>query len=91
MALFSNFRLTTRSGEHSEDINHAHIVPLMYKLITSDGDTDDLCVGFDRDRGRRQQELTNNKTQKSKYHARFMPKDTFGFSQCQENGTSGLG
>ena len=33
--LFSNFKLTTSSGKHLEDISHAHIVFLMYKLITS--------------------------------------------------------
>ena len=31
----------------------------MYKLITLSGGSDDLSIGFDRDRGRRQQELTN--------------------------------
>ena len=37
------------SGKHLEDISHAHIVSLMYKLITSAEDTDDLSIGFDRD------------------------------------------
>ena len=30
-----------------------------------------LSIGFDRDRGRRQRELTNNNTQKGKYHVRI--------------------
>ena len=29
IALFSNFKLTTSSGKHSEDINHSHTVSLM--------------------------------------------------------------
>ena len=35
IALFSNYKLTTSSNEHLEDISHAHVVCLMYKLITS--------------------------------------------------------
>ena len=35
IALFVNFKLTTSSGRHLEDISHAYLVPLMYKLITS--------------------------------------------------------
>ena len=33
----------------------------MYKSITTARGSDDLYVGFDQDRERRQQELTNNK------------------------------
>ena len=47
--------------QHIEEINHAHIVCLMYKLISSARNTDNLSNGFDRDRGRRQRVLTNNK------------------------------
>ena len=35
IALFSNYKLTTSSGKHPEEISHAHIVSLMYKLLTS--------------------------------------------------------
>ena len=38
IAFFSNYKLTTRSGKHVENNDHAHIVSLMYKLITSTGD-----------------------------------------------------
>ena len=68
IALFSNYKLTTSSGKHLEDITHAHIVSSMYKLITSAKDTNDLFIGFDRDRNRKRGELTNNKNQKGKYH-----------------------
>ena len=54
IALFSNYRLTSSSGKHLEHVSHAHIVSLMYKLLTSARDAVDLSVGFDRGRGRRQ-------------------------------------
>ena len=91
IALFSNYKLTTSSGKHLEDISHAHIVTLMYKLLTSSKDGDDLSIGFDRNRGRRKNELTNNKTIKGKYHIRIYLKDIFGFAEHQEKGTYGLG
>ena len=61
ISIFSNYKLTTSSGKHLENIDHAHIVCLMYKLITSSKGSDDLSIGFDRDRGRRQRELTTLK------------------------------
>ena len=91
IALFSNYKLTTSSGKHLEDINHAHIVSLMYKLTTSAKDTNDLSIGFDRDRNRRQREFTNNKNIKGKYHVRIYLKDVFGFALWQEKATYGLG
>ena len=91
IALFSNYKLTTSSGKHLEEISHAHIVSLMYKLLTSSKDSDDLSIDFDRDRGRRKRELTNNKNVKGIYHIRIYLKDIFGFAEHQEKGTYGLG
>ena len=91
IALFSNYKLTTSSGKHLANIDHAHIVSLMYKLVTSSKGSDDLSIGFDRDRNRRQRELTNNKTQKGKFHVRIYLKDVFGFAEYQKKGTYGLG
>ena len=91
IALFSNYKLTTSSGKHLENIDHSHIVSLMYKLITSSKGSDDLSIGFDRDRNRRQRELTNNKSQKRKYHVRICRKGVFGFAEYQEKATYGLG
>ena len=54
IAVFRNYKLTKSSGKHLEDTSHAHIVHLLYKLITSAKDTDDLPIGFDRDRRRQQ-------------------------------------
>ena len=61
ITLFSYNRLTTSSGKHIESISHAYFVSLMYKLITSVREPQDLSTGFDRDPQRRQRELTNNK------------------------------
>ena len=91
IALFSNYKLTTSSGKHLEEISHAHIVSLMYKLLTSSKDGDDLSIGFDRNRGRRKNELSNNKTIKGKYHIRIYLKNSFGFAEHQEKRTYGLG
>ena len=63
----------------------------MYKLLTSSKDSDDLSIGFDRNRRKRKNELTNNKTIKGKYHIRIYLKDIFGFAENQEKGTYGLG
>ena len=50
-----------------------------------------MSIGFDRDRGRRQRELSNNEIIKGKYHVRIVLKDVFGFSEHQEKATYGLG
>ena len=75
IALFSNYKLTTSSGKHLEEVSHAHIVSLMYKLIKTAKGCDDLCIGFDRDRTRRRNELTTNKNIKGKYLVRVYLKD----------------
>ena len=91
IALFSNYKLTFSSGKHLENIDHAHIVSLMYKLLTSGKGSDDLSIGFDRDQNRRQRELSINKNIKGKYHVKIYLKDVFGFAEYQNKGTYGLG
>ena len=90
IALFSNYKLTTSSGKHLENIDHAHIVSLMYKLLSSSRDTDDLSIYFDRSRDKRKRELLDNQTQKEKFHLRIYLRDVFGFVEYQETGTFGL-
>ena len=90
IALFSNFKLTTSSGKHLEDISHAHLVSLMYKLITSSKGSDDLSIGFDRSRARRKDEITTSKNINGKYPVKIMLKDVFGFIAGQEKATYGL-
>ena len=91
VALFNNYNLSTFSGKHLENIDKAHTILLMYKLLTSSKGSDDLSIGFDRDRNRRQRELTINKTQKGKYHVRIYLKNVFGFAEHQKKGRYGLG
>ena len=90
IALFSNYKLTTSSGKQLENIDHAHIVSLLYKLLSSSRDGDDLAIGFDRSRDNRKKELLNNETQKGKFHLRIYLIDVFGFAEYQETGTLGL-
>ena len=91
VGLLSNYKLTTSSSKRLEDVSHAHIVSLMFKLITTAKGCDDLSIGFDRDRTRRRNELTNNKNIKGKYHVRIYLKDVFGFAEDQEKATYALG
>ena len=91
IALFSNFKLTTSSGKHLEDISHAHLVSLMYKLITSSKESNDLSIGFNRSRNIRKDELARNNNVKGKYHLRILLKVVFGFAESQEEATYGLG
>ena len=91
IALFNNYKLSTSSGKHLEDLAHSHMDSLMYKLITSAEGSDDLSEGFDRDRNRRQREMTNNKNQKRRYHIRYCLKVFFGFAGHQERASFGLG
>ena len=91
IALFSIYNLTTSSGKHSEEINHAHVVSLMYKLLSSSKESDDFSIGFERSRDTRKRELTNNKNIKGKYHLRIYLRDFFGFAEHQETATYGLG
>ena len=90
ITFISKYNLTNKSGKHLEDVNNAHIVVLMYKLITSSRGSGDLSIGFDRNRNRRR-ELINNKNKKGKYHVRIMLKDIFVFSEHQEKASFGLG
>ena len=89
--LFSNYKLTMSSGKYLEDISHVNIVSLMYKLITNARDADNLSFDFDRDRGRRQRNLTNNEYQIGKYHIKIVLREVFGFAEHEEKATYGLG
>ena len=90
IALFSNYKLTTSSGKHLQEISHAHIVSLMYKLLTSSKDYDDLSIGLDRSRDRRKDELAKNKNVNGKYHVRIYLKDMSGFAEHQGTATCAL-
>ena len=91
IALFGNYKLTTSSGKHLEDISRSHIVSLMYKLKPSSKNSDDLSIGFDRSRNRRRDKLAQNKNIKGKYLVRNMFKNAFSFAEGQEKTTYDLG
>ena len=81
IASFSICKLKISSGKHLEEISHAQIVSLIYKLLTSNKDNDDLSIGFDRNCGRRKNDLTNNKNIKGKYHIRIYLTGIFGLAE----------
>ena len=91
IALFSNYKLTTSTGKHLEDFSHTHLVSLMYKLMTSSKNNDDLSIRFDRSRNNRRDELAQNNNVKCKNHVKIMLTDVFGFAEHQEKATYGLG
>ena len=57
-AFFINYRLKMSPNKHQQNISQAHIVSLMYKIITSLKDSDDLSIRFHRDPNRKKRELT---------------------------------
>ena len=64
VALFSEAKLTTSSGKHSEKVDILHIISIMHKLSTSTQYTSELLYGFEESQATRRLELTNNKTEK---------------------------
>ena len=91
IALFSIYKLTTSSRKLLENKNHAHIVCLMYELLSSSRGSDDLSIGFERSRDKRQRKMTDTKNIKGKYHVRIYLKEIFGFAEYQKTATFGLG
>ena len=90
-ALVNSYKLTTSNGKHLEEVTLADKFSLMYKPKTSAKDTDDLSVGFDWDRGRRQRELFKNKNVKGKNRMKSMLRDRFSFAEHHEKAAYGLG
>ena len=91
IALFSVYKLVTASSKHLEEVTHSHFASLIYKIVTSSKYSDDLSIGFDRNRGSRKNELFNNKNIEGKYHTRIYLKDVLGYAEHQEKATYGLG
>ena len=90
-ALFNKYRLTSSSAKEIEEIDNAHVVCLMHKLISSSRDSDVLSIGFHRSIEARERELSNKKSTKGNYHVRNYLKDIFGFAEHEDNCTYGLG
>ena len=90
IAVFSNFILTTSSGKHLEVNNHDHMVSSMYKLLSSSRRSDDLYISFDRDRNRRRDKLTSNKSKKIYIILEFCSKTSSVFRKIKKKVTHGL-
>ena len=58
IALFNINRLTSSSGKEIEELDKAHVICLLHKLILSSRDSDDLSIGFPRSIDARERELT---------------------------------
>ena len=72
--------MTSSVGKEMEEIDNAHIICLLHKLISSSRDSDDLSTGFHRSIEARKRELTNNKTTKRHDHVRIYLKIIFGLA-----------
>ena len=83
--------MTSFSGKETEEIDNAHFIYLMYKLLSSGTDSDDVSIGFHRNNEARERELTNNKTTTGNYHVRVYLKDFFGFAEHQDKCSYRLG
>ena len=68
IASSSTYKRSYCRKEHLEDTSHAHVLCLMYKLLTTNSGCDDLSFGFVRNRDNKELELINNKTVAGKYH-----------------------
>ena len=64
MQYSNRYRLTNWSRKDIEEIYHARVFCLMYKLISSSKGSDDLSTGFHRENESRGREMINNKVTK---------------------------
>ena len=83
--------MTGASGKEIEEIDNAHVICLINRLLTSSGDSDDLSVGFNGSIEALETKLTNIEAAKGNYYVRVYLKDVFGFAEHQDNCTYGLG
>ena len=91
IALFGNYKLTTSSGKQLENFDHAHIVSLMNKLLPSSRGSNDLSIGFDRDRDKRRLERNINKNKKRKLSCQNVFKRYIWNCTTPKKDTYGLG
>ena len=83
--------MTSSIGKEIEELDNAHVSCLMYKLISSSRDSDDLSIGFQGRIDGREKELTNNNITKGNYLVRNFSKVVFGFAEQQDSCTYSLG
>ena len=70
IAVFIKYRLGKSIGKKKREIDKAHDICLMYKLISSCGDSGDFSIGFHRSIEARARASTNNRTTKGNYRVR---------------------
>ena len=87
IVLFSNFKLTTSSRKHLEDISIAHIVSLTYKLTTSTVMVCLLASIVNVEGGNKSWLKTK---MWKKHHVRNMLEDGLRFAEYRKKTTSGL-
>ena len=80
-ALFNKYRLTSSTGKEKKEIDNAHDSYLMQKLLSSSRDSDDLSIGFHRNKEVREREMTNKKSTKGNYYVKIYLKQVFGFAE----------
>ena len=90
IAFLKIYRLTSSSSKETEEIDNAHVICLMHKLISISGDVDNLSIGFHATNAVRERELTDNKTTKRNYHVRSYQKDVCGFAEHHNKCTFSL-
>ena len=71
IAFFIKYRLTSSSGKEIKETDNAHIICLMYNILSSAKDNDDLSVGFHGSTEARERELTINKSTKGNFNVRI--------------------
>ena len=91
IAFFSKYKRTSSCGSGTEEMDNAHVICLLHKLISSSRDSDDLSIVFHISIEAQEKDMTNNKTITGNYHVRIYSKDVFGFAKYQDKCTSGLG
>ena len=90
-AFLKKYRLTSSSSKETEEIDNAHVICLMHKLLSMSRDIDNLSIGFHGTNAVRERELTDNKTTKGNYHVRSYQKDVCGFAGHHNKCTFSLG
>ena len=90
-ASFGKYRLRNASVKEKEEIDNAHVICLMYRLLSSSGDNDDFSVGFNGSIETLETELANIEGTKGNYLVRVYLKDVFAFAEHHDTCTYGLG
>ena len=90
IALFIKNTLTSSNGKEIEELDNAHVICLIHKLLSSSRDNDDLSFGLHRSNAVRDEDLTDNKTTKGNYHVRIYLNYISGFAEHHNKCSYGL-